>query len=344
MIPQINQKKILIVDDDAPQRLLLRMTLEAKNFVVIEAENGLEASEILNGEFNVRYIITDLSMPGMDGFELIKKIREVERRYTYIIVLTTAEDRTNLTRALQIGADDYMVKPVFEDELHLRLASGERLMRMESQEALILSMAKMAEYRSHETGLHLERVQLYSRTLAMDICEHYSQVGLTAAKAEEIARVSPLHDLGKISIPDQILHKPGKLTDEEFVCMKRHTIFGGNLLLDLYEQTGDSYLLVAYNVAMYHHEKWDGSGYPQGLHGTDIPIEGRIVALADVYDAVSSKRCYKECMDHNFARSLLLDGKGKHFDPMIVDSFLRQEDIWFTIREKYVDDEEDVKE
>ncbi len=330
-------KKILVVDDDAGQRLLLQMALENRGYQVLTADNGEEASAIFEREPDIRLLISDLIMPRMDGLALTKRIRASERQYTYIIILTSSSDRKSVTRLLKAGADDFLFKPVVEDELFLRIKAGERLMRLESQEALIFTMAKLAEYRSHETGLHLERVRFYTRLLAQDLFNNHPELGLNAASAEEIARVSPLHDLGKISIPDNILHKPGRLTDEEFTIMKQHTVYGGNILLDLYEQTEDNYLMAAYQVAMYHHEKWDGTGYPQGLAGEEIPIEARIVALADVYDAISSQRCYKEAISHSQARTIILDGKGRHFDPMVVESFLRQEDIWIGIREKYAD-------
>lgn len=336
---QKKQRKILVVEDDISQRLLLKMALEATGFQVVEAANGCEAIEIIEGDVDIRFVITDLNMPLMDGFTLIGEIRRKERRYTYLIVLTNRDNQESVTKALRVGADDYLTKPVCQEELSLRLTAGERLLRLESQEELILSMAKLAEYRSQETGYHLERVQHYTRLLAMDIHDHHPEQEISKSMADEIARVSPLHDLGKISIPDHVLHKPGRLTDEEFTLMQKHTVFGGSILLELHEKTGDDYLQVAYQVAMYHHEKWDGSGYPHGLKGEDIPLAARIVALADVYDAVSSNRCYKKCMDHNLAKSILCNGRGNHFDPMVVDAFLRQEDKWLTIREKYVDEE-----
>jgi len=332
------RQKILVVDDDESQRLLLRMTLESR-FLVLEAGDGRAAVSILENDPDVRFVITDLNMPVMDGFTLVEQIRGLERLYTYIIVLTTSDDRKSITRALRAGADDYITKPVFEEELFLRLASGQRILRIESQEALILSMAKIAEFKSLETGRHLERVRQYSRLLAMDIVEHHPGIGLTPVRAEEIARVSPLHDIGKVTVPDGILHKPGRLTDDEFEQIKEHTVNGGKILKDLYEQTGDSYLLVACNVALYHHERWDGSGYPEGLRGEAIPLEARIVALADVYDAISSRRCYKESLPHSEVAKIILQEKGAHFDPLLVESFFRQQDIIMIVRKRFADPE-----
>ena len=332
-----NPKKILIAEDDDSQRLLLKMALETVGFHVIDAIDGIEAMQSLNVNPEIRFVITDLNMPRLDGLGLITKIRQVERRYTYIIVLTSIDEKSSINAALRMGADDYLIKPVSQDELNLRIASGERLLRLESQEELILSMAKLTEYRSQETGYHLERVKFYTELLALDMQENYPELALSAAMAVEIARVSPLHDIGKISVPDQILNKPGKLTSDEFTQMEQHTVIGGNILLDLYEKTKESYLLVASQVAMFHHEKWDGSGYPDGLKGDSIPVAARIVALADVYDAISSKRCYKEPLEHHMVKNIILEGKEKHFDPRVVDSFLRNEDVWLSIRERYAD-------
>ena len=337
MTTKQSPKKILIAEDDTSQRLLLKMALETVGFQVIDSVDGIEAMQQFNANSEIRYVITDLQMPGLNGLDLIKEIRKVERRYTYIIVLTSIDEKDSVNAALKMGADDYIIKPVSQDELNLRIAAGERLLRLESQEELILSMAKLTEYRSQETGFHLERVKLYTNVLASDMQEHYPEVELSAAIAAEIVRVSPLHDIGKISVPDRILNKPGKLTADEFSQMEQHSMIGGNILLDLYEKTEESYLLVASQVAMYHHEKWDGSGYPKGLQGDNIPVAARIVALADVYDAISSKRCYKETLDHIMVKDIILQGKGKHFDPRVVDAFLRNEDIWLTIRKRYAD-------
>jgi len=337
MTTKQSPKKILIAEDDTSQRLLLKMALETVGFQVIDSVDGIEAMQQFNANSEIRYVITDLQMPGLNGLDLIKEIRKVERRYTYIIVLTSIDEKDSVNAALKMGADDYIIKPVSQDELNLRIAAGERLLRLESQEELILSMAKLTEYRSQETGFHLERVKLYTNVLASDMQEHYPEVELSAAIAAEIVRVSPLHDIGKISVPDRILNKPGKLTADEFSQMEQHSMIGGNILLDLYEKTEESYLLVASQVAMYHHEKWDGSGYPKGLQGDNIPVAARIVALADVYDAISSKRCYKETLGHTMVKDIILQGKGKHFDPRVVDAFLRNEDIWLTIRKRYAD-------
>jgi len=328
-------KKVLVTDDDMVQRLLIRTSLEADGYEVCEAENGSDALEKLSENNNIRLLLTDLAMPGMDGYELIREIRNTELRYTYIIVLTSMDDRDSLLNALSTGADDFLTKPVFPDELKLRLKSGERLIRLESQDMLIFSMAKLAEYRSRETGFHLERVSHYTRLIARDISKNHPDLGLSLGMADEIAMVSPLHDLGKVAITDNILHKPAKLTAEEFEIMKTHTTIGGEIIREIYNKTGSFYLWLGHEIAMYHHERWNGMGYPSGLAGNSIPISARIMALADVYDALGSKRCYKKPFPYDDIISLILEEKGKHFDPKVVDAFLRQEDACLAVKKRF---------
>lgn len=329
------KRRVLVTDDDMVQRLILRTTLETDGYEVWEAENGADALEKLSELNDIRLLLTDLAMPGMDGYELIREIRKQDLRYTYVIVLTSMDDRDSLLRALALGADDFLTKPVFPDELKLRLQSGERLIKLESQELLIFSMAKLAEYRSNETGFHLERVALYTRLLARDMAKSHPELNMSLSMADEIALVSPLHDLGKVAIPDGILHKPGKLTPEEFETMKTHTSIGGEIIRNIYNKTGSFYLWLAHEIAMYHHERWNGRGYPSGLAGDGIPVSARIMALADVFDALGSKRCYKEAFPYEEVRPLILEERGEHFDPKVVDAFLRQEEAFLNIRAQF---------
>jgi putative two-component system response regulator len=336
--------KILIVEDDTAQRLLFKMALEVHHHEIFEAENGREAYHILRQNADIRLVLTDLAMPVMNGFELIQKIRKDERRYTYILVASSISNKDNIIKALDLGADDFLSKPIIPKELQLRLEGASRLLRLESQEEFILSMAKMAEYRSKETGYHLERVRLYTEILAHDLAIKQPDFGVSDQFAAEISRVSPLHDIGKVAIPDKILHKPGQLTEDEMEVMKTHTSLGGNLLLDLFKTTGADYLHAAYDIAMHHHERWDGAGYPHGLRGTEIPKAARIMALADVYDAMIYKRCYKKSYEHDFVKSIITEASGKQFDPIVVESFLRQEQLWITVATRYDDSEKQPDE
>ncbi|HHD64674.1 MAG TPA: response regulator [Desulfobulbaceae bacterium] len=335
MVENEKKQKIVVVDDDAAQRLLLKMCLEGEGYEVYQADGGSSAQQLIEQHPDFRIVITDLDMPDINGFDLIRKIRARELHYTYIIVLTSKEDEVSLVKAFSMGADDYLAKPVNLNELRLRIRGALRVLRQETQEELILALAKLAEYRSDETGFHLERVQRYCRLLAMDLCENCPEVDIHAQFAEEIARVSPLHDIGKVAIPDNILHKPGKLTKTEFEIMKTHAAIGGQLLKDIYAQNGSPYLKVAYEVAMFHHERYDGTGYPNGLSGEEIPIAARIMALADIYDAMATKRCYKDPFPHEKIKNIILQERGKHLDPIVIDAFLRQEDVWLTVRDRF---------
>lgn len=329
--------KVLVVDDDKAQRLILKFNLEEAGYRVIEAENGRQALNVLSENPDIRILITDLAMPLMNGYDMIREIREREIRYTYIIMLTSMEDRESLLKALYLGADDYLTKPVFPDELKLRVQSGSRLLKLESQEELVFSLAKLAEFRSDETGYHLERVQQYMRILSQETIRNHPKLKLNLNIAEEFARVSPLHDIGKVAIPDNILHKPGRLTKDEFEIMKTHASIGGKLIKEIYDKTKSAYLLFAYEIAMYHHEKWNGSGYPEGLSGDNIPLSARIMALADVYDALTSNRCYKTAFTHEQAKTMIIAEKGKHFDPRLIDSFLKLENQIIEIKNMYQD-------
>lgn len=326
---------ILLVDDESSQLMLLRILLERNEYNVLTATNGEEAMELFRRNPEIRLVVTDIAMPLMDGYELIRRIRKEENRYTYLIVLTSNEDKDSVVKALNYGADDFLTKPALNEELQLRIQSGIRLLRLESHDALILSMAKLAEYRSEETGYHLERVQRYTWLLAKDMVVNCPHLKLTMAFAEEISQVTPLHDIGKVATPDNILHKPGKLLAEEFVIMKEHTVIGGNMLQDIFSKTGSHYLKTASDIAMYHHERYDGGGYPEGLKGDAIPISARIMALADIYDAMSTKRCYKDAFPYDKVKRIIVSERGKHLDPDVVDSFLRQENVWIATKERF---------
>ena len=332
-------QKIIVVDDDPVQRMLLKMCLEGDGYEVYEAGDGTEAYLFIAKNHDLRIVLTDLDMPVTNGFELIKKISDEETHYTYIIVLTSQEEESSLVQAFSLGADDYLAKPVRPEELRLRVRGALRMLQQETREDLILAMAKLSEYRSEETGYHLERVQHYTRLLAVDLSEHCPEMGITSQFAEEISRVSPLHDIGKVAIADNILHKPGRLGEAEFEIMKTHTTIGGNILKNIYEKSGMQYLKIAYEIASFHHEKYNGKGYPHGLKGEEIPIAARIMTLADIYDAMASKRCYKESFPHEKIKKIILSERGEHLDPLIVDSFLRQEKPWLKIKDKYGDKE-----
>jgi len=338
MVSLLNQK-ILLVEDDVAQSELLRLILEERGYEVEMAEDGERALKKIENDINIHIVITDLNMPQMDGYGLIKEIRKMEMGYTYIIVLTAAKDDLSRFKALELGADDYLLKPVSPRELELRLAGAERLLKLVSHQNLIFAMAKLAEYRSEETGLHLERVFFYTKSLGRVYVKRHPESGLPLSRVEEIARLSPLHDIGKIAIPDRILSKPGRLSEDEIEIMKTHTTIGGRFIHEMYQRFPTPYLLIAYEIVMYHHEKWDGTGYPEGLKGTEIPISARIVALADYYDAVSTRRCYRDALETEEVRENILREKERHFDPDLVDCFVEIESEFIKIRQEVLGEE-----
>jgi putative two-component system response regulator len=328
-------ESILLVDDDLAQRKLLRMILERGGYRIVEAEDGQEALAISNNDHDIRLIITDLDMPLMNGLDLIKEVRRQQLKYKYIIVLTSTGDKDSAVQALSMGADDFLRKPALPEELLLRTSKGFRLLNLESTEELIFAMAKLSEYRSEETGFHLERVQHYIRLLGRDIVKRCPELDVSAPFAEEIAWVSSLHDIGKVAIKDAILHKPGRLTPEEHDQIKFHAKIGGEMLYTIYKKTGSHGIKTASDIAWYHHERFDGTGYPDGLAGENIPISARIMALADIYDALTSERSYKQALPHEKALEIIVEERGKHLDPLLVDAFLRQEEFWREVREKF---------
>ncbi len=320
---------ILVVEDSKFQRHTLTRQLQEWGYDVMEASDGVSGLNLFE-QHSPNLVITDLNMPNMDGFQLVRAIRDNEVHYTYILVISGLKDKESIVAAIAAGADDYIVKPFYSGELEVRLNSAERILRLQSQDMLIFAMAQLADYRSRETGNHLKRVQHFSRILAEDLGKNdYSE--LNKARATVIESLSCLHDIGKVAIPDSILNKPGKLTKLEFSIMKEHSHIGGRLIEDVYHKTGSEHLGVAKDIVMHHHEKWDGTGYPDGIKGLDIPLAARIVALADVFDALATERCYKPAFSKEQCRSIILKEEGRHFDPSIVAAHFRNEKKFYEI-------------
>ncbi len=314
---------VLIVDADIQEAEELRADLQSNGYNVEVAVDGESALEKLR-RFLPRFIICDLEMPGMSGIDLCRTIRQrPSTQYTYFILLTTTSDADSVMAGLDAGADDYLSKPCSYAELRLRLETGKRLLTFEGRDMMIFSLANLAESRDTETGMHLERMREYSRAIARELSKRPKFESVIDAQFIDLLYLtSPLHDIGKVGIPDSVLLKPGKLTSEEFDIMKRHTLIGGATLqasADAYPEA--SFLQMALDIALKHHEKWDGSGYPFGLKGEEIPLSARIVALADVYDALTTKRVYKPAMSHEAAVQIIRESSGFHFDPDIVESF-----------------------
>lgn len=333
--------RVLIADDDEICLELLRSTLVKAGYQVETATDGRQALEILRtGSY--RLVISDWEMPGINGIELCRRIRTRHSGgYVYIILVTTREGVSNAVEGLNAGADDFISKPFDPTELCVRVRAGERILSLDSRDVTIFSMAKLAESRDPETGAHLERMREYCRLIAEHLSgqEKYSDY-VDGEYVETIYLTSPLHDIGKVGIPDSVLLKPGRLTDREFEIMKTHTTIGAETLAAAVRQHPEAeFLRMARYVALTHHERFDGSGYPGGLAGEEIPLCGRIVALADVYDALTSKRVYKAAFAHDVARSIILEENLAHFDPDIVDAFIRNEEQFIAIQQGFTGSE-----
>lgn len=331
--------RILGVDDDEIALDILEAAVEADGHVMTRASSGLEALNILQHE-RIQLVISDWMMPGIGGLDLVRKVREMSAsRYTFFILLTSRTEKTDLLEGLEAGADDFVIKPFDPIELRLRLKVAQRVLALETHQLTIFVLAQLADTRDNETGNHLVRIREYSRVLADYISgtpEMESE--LSADYAELIYLTSPLHDIGKVGIPDCVLLKPGRLDDPEFAVMKTHAYLGGQTLEAALEQFPDAaYLQMARDIAMCHHERYDGKGYPTGIAGQEIPLCARIVAVADVYDALVSRRVYKQAFSHEIARSLIVEGRGTQFDPVVVDAFVANEKAFESISVQYAD-------
>ena len=363
-----SEGRILVVDDEPAVRRVLQKLLRNHGYDVVEARDGYEALKILE-HCEVDTVLLDVMMPGLTGVEVCRRIRaDAKMAHTPVVFVSAAADRKSRREAREAGADDFLSKPFDEVELRARVRNSvktkvwgdglahesQRLRvavddqtralqeatrsleraRAELEKAQIETIERLtraAEFRDDETASHLQRMSHYSRLLAL---KH----GLDEYTSELIRVASPMHDVGKIGIPDSILLKPGKLTAEEYDIMKQHAEIGYRIL-----SGSDSPLLeLAASIARSHHEKWNGKGYPRGLNQEDIPIEGRIVAVADVFDALTSRRPYKKAWSLADAIALLQSGKGEHFDPELVDLFLACMDEVLEIKERFRDDDASV--
>jgi putative two-component system response regulator len=339
----------LLVVDDAPENLQILSALLKGRYRVKLANSGERALRLLQDDPLPDLVLLDVMMPGIDGYEVCRRIKGDPRTASLPVVFVTSRTETaDEAIGLELGAVDYITKPISPAitlsriRTHVtmkRAADKERLRgdelerevreRTESlsalQEATIIAMSSLAEARDNETGNHIRRTQHYVRALASQLRDHPRfSAYLTARQIEVLYKSSPLHDIGKVGIPDHILLKPGRLTADEFEIMKTHTTLGYGALKSAAEHTSGhsgAFLECAAEIALSHQEKWDGSGYPQGLQGKAIPISGRLMAVADVYDALVSRRVYKPPMPHDQAVTIILEGSGSHFDPDIVSAF-----------------------
>jgi response regulator RpfG family c-di-GMP phosphodiesterase len=348
------EKRVLIVDDEASARLLIRSTLEHLGPTIREAADATEALAYLQKQPH-DLVLLDLNLPDMDGYELCRRIRETPgQSFLKIIVISGRGDQNQLSEALPLGADDYVAKPFGMRQLRARVQHCLRLKEAQdqadtlarqllltnrqleaslaartsdvrqAQDALLFAMAKMAESKDGETSGHLRRLQRYSCSLAECVADEPGWEGMiNSAFLEQLERCVPLHDIGKIGLPEHILLKPGKLTEAERSLMETHTIIGDNILEALGQEYGASllFLRMASAIVRHHHERYDGTGYPDRLVGEAIPAAARLVAVADVYDALRRQRSHKPAFEHAEAVHIVVEGSTGHFDPAVLQAF-----------------------
>lgn len=352
-----NPGKILIVDDTPANISILGKTLETNGYEIATAPNGEIALEVLQG-FEPDLILMDIMMPGMDGYETCKAIKKNPNHQKIpVIFISALNDTQDVCQAFSHGGVDYVVKPFRREEVlsrvetHLQLY---HLLREREKQAVLLEekvrertqelndiaqqlhetrrevincLGRAGEYRDNETGMHVVRMSYFSARLGREM-------GMSEEDADLLFHASPMHDIGKIGIPDNVLLKPGKLDAEEWEIMKTHVTIGVEIL-----SRDDSPLMaMARLVALHHHEKFDGSGYPNGLKGDQISLEGRIIAVCDVFDALTSERPYKKAWSMEESLNFLEEGKGKHFDPLVVDTFKKIFPEMIEIKMKFGDE------
>lgn len=335
--PTLQKRNVLVIEDEPTQRQILQQQLQSLGYRVLTAATAKEGLEIWKDSKDLRIVITDLVMPDMDGFEVVKYIRANETAHTYLIILTKYADKKSLTRALTLGTDDFVSKPVIRQELELRLKSAYRILRLEDHDKLIATFAELAATRGGKQDYHLKRIREYCLLLAEDLRVHHPELGITEQNVEDIANISVLHDIGTMCVPDSLINKRGRYTDSEYKTMKEHTLTGAKILEDIYKQTSSPFLQAGLEIVFAHHEKWDGTGYPKGLKGDEIPLSARIVAFADAYDAMLTRKPYRDPLPPANAEKLLVAEKGKQFDPLLIDSFLRKKEGFAEIHRNLCD-------
>ena len=364
-------KATILVVDDTPDNLSLMSGLLKDLYKVKVANNGEKALKIAQAAPPPDLILLDIMMPGLSGHDVIRELKaNMATRNIPVIFLTAMSKVEDEKKGLELGAVDYITKPISPPIVlarvanHLQIKAAADFLRDKSeyletevakrtreisavQDVTILAMASLAETRDNETGNHIRRTQFYVRALAEKLQTH-PRFGffLSGDTIDKLYKSAPLHDIGKVGIPDRILLKPGRFTPEEFEIMKTHTTLGRDAIVHAEKQLGTQvdFLRLAKEIAYCHQEKWDGSGYPEGIGGDDIPIPARLMAVADVYDALISRRVYKEGMSHEVAVKIMTEGRGSHFDPDIVDAFLELQEEFKAIAARFVDSDADMEQ
>ncbi|OAI12433.1 two-component system response regulator [Methylomonas koyamae] len=364
LYPTPAQPVILIVDD-TPENITVLGELLQPYYTVKVATDGRRALASAIKPPHPDLILLDVMMPELDGYAVLARLREAAETRDIPVVFVTALDASeDESRGLELGAADYITKPIrppivlarVRAQLELKQArdrlrdqnqwlEGEVARRLQQnqkiQDVSIRALASLAETRDNETGNHILRTQGYVGVLCDELAGSHFSGRLDARTVELITKAAPLHDIGKVGIPDHVLLKPGKLNDDEWQLMRTHAKLGAEAISRAIrgepDQSSFDFLHTAIEIAHYHHEKWDGSGYPDGLCGDAIPLPARLMALADVFDALINRRCYKAPMAIEQAAAIIADGKNSHFDPRVVDAFANRLDQFATIAERYAD-------
>ncbi len=365
------QELTILVVDDTPFNLTLMEAVLKKVYRVEVAASGGQALERLANGPLPDLILLDIMMPQMDGYEVCRRLKADPRTEGIPVIFLTANvSSDDEEKGFELVAVDYITKPIkqrvvlarIKTHLQLKVSADfledkaaflesevtRRAQEIEAiQDVTIHAMASLAETRDNETGNHIRRTQFYVRALAEKLHDHPRFASfLNERTINMLFKSAPLHDIGKVGIPDHILLKPGRFTPEEFEVMKAHTTLGRDAITQAEQRLGINvdFLTYAKEIAYSHQEKWDGSGYPQGLAGDAIPISARIMAVADVYDALISRRPYKTPFPHDKAVAMIVEGRGQHFDPDIVDAFVALADDFLAISLRYADSEADIAE
>lgn len=345
---------IIIVDDMEINRVILRGVFE-KDYKLLEAENGDQALLLAEQHHSeIAAMLLDLVMPVKDGYQVMTEIGNKNLLAEFPVVVITAEDSAeNEVQAFDLGASDIIMKP-FEPhvvkrrvqniiELNLHKLNQEELIEeqaaklRESNAVMVDALSSIIEYRSVETGQHVKRIRMFTQILLEDVARSYPEFGLTEQNISIIVSASSMHDIGKIAIPDSILNKPGRLTPEEFEIMKTHTVKGCELLAGLDRMSDREYLQYAYNICRYHHERWDGKGYPDGLKGESIPVYAQVVGIADCYDALTTDRVYKKALSPEVAFNMILNGECGSFSPKLLECFKNVRVTFANLSKEYAD-------
>ena len=333
------KETILIVDDSALNRMVLMEILGKENYTFLEAENGQQAVELLGWHPEVDLLLLDITMPEIDGFGVLEAMNQYHWIEETPVIMISAEDGyTFVERAYDLGASDYITRP-FDARVVCRRVSNtlmlyakqKRLVQMVAEQVyekekvsntMISILSHIVEFRNNESGLHVVHIRTITELLLRRLREKTDRYPLTEADISLISTASALHDIGKINIPEQILNKPGRLTKEEFEIIKTHSAVGEHMLRQIPFNQNEPLVKIAREICRWHHERWDGRGYPDGLKGDEIPISAQVVSLADVYDALTSERCYKAAFDHETALNMIVNGECGAFNPLLLECLM----------------------